>query len=163
MTGRPNQDAMLIRNAEAVMAGTVVCAAVIAAGAGHTTSIGSLCAAILLTVTVYWVAHLYSAALAGAIAHREHPIRAARTAALHSWPLAAASLLPLGVLVVSDALGAELKTAASAALVTTVALLATYGGIAGHRGGLGRRGVTVCVAGGAGLGLLLVVVKGLMH
>lgn len=153
----------LLRNAEAVMTGTVVCAAVIAAGVGHTESIRQLCLAISLTVFIYWCAHLYAAALAGAIAHRKHPLHAARDAIAHTWLVGGASLLPLGILVTANLLGAELKPAATIALAATVGLLALYGGIAGHRGGFGPKGVTVSALGGAFIGLLVVGMKLLLH
>jgi hypothetical protein len=153
---------VLIRDAGTIMTGTVICAAVIAAGVGNTASIAALSVAIVFTVAFTWLTQLYCAAMAGAIARREHPWRAARQAIASSWLLAAASLLPLGILVVAGHLGADLRSASTTALVATIGLLAAYGAIAGYRGGLRTRGVVLCATGGAALGLLIVVAKALL-
>ena len=77
--------------------------------------------------------------------------------------LVAASLLPLGILVVAGPLGAQVKTAATVALVATVGLLAVFGGVAGRRGGHAPRGVALCAAGGGVLGVLIVIAKARPH
>jgi len=151
-----------IRHAEGLISGTVVCGAVIAAGAGHIDAVPSLVAAILLTVGAYWLAHLYSATVAGLVQH-EPAWPALRRGIAHSWVLLAASLIPVAILLTVDALGAGISTAARVALVATIGLLALYGGLAGHRGGLGARGIALCAIGGGSLGVLLVLMKSALH
>lgn len=51
----------LVRGAEVIIAGTVGCGGVIAAGAGHIDSIGQLTVAIAGTVVGYWLANMHPA------------------------------------------------------------------------------------------------------
>src|SRR5262245_59181429 len=127
----------LFRGGEGIITGTVVCAAVIAAGAGHIHTTRQLSAAIVGTVTVYWLAHLHAHAIGGAVSEGHHPMVALRRAVAHTWTIAAASLLPLAVLLLSELAGADLEQGAWIALWASVALLAFYSYLAGRRGGLG--------------------------
>lgn len=150
---------LLLRHAQPAIAGTVVCGAVIAASGGKGLGIGSLAAAILVSSVVYWIAHIYIDTLAVVAAGHHTVATAARQAASHTWFLAAVSLIPLGVLLLFGLLGTQTKTAAFAALGATTVLLAAYGAMAGHHGGLGRWGIVAAAVGGAGLGLTLIAVK----
>lgn len=152
---------VLLREARAVTSGTVVCAAVIAGGAGQTASIRALCAAILVTVGAYWLAGIYSGSLAMVITQRVGVGTAIRSAVKSSWLMAAASLLPVVVLVIAAAAGAALATAATIALLATVGLLAVYGAIAGRAGGFGIRRTTLSALAGASIGVLLIVAQSL--
>jgi hypothetical protein len=152
----------LLREAQAIVAGTIVCAAVIAAGAGHTPSIGALCVAIVFTVSTYWLAGIYAATMGVVIADGAPVARAALGVARRSWHVLVASLVPVVILTVSAALGAQLPVAATIALVATVGLLAVYGFLAGRAGGFGIGGCVASAVGGAGLGLLIVLLKSVL-
>lgn len=135
-TGRWSSDRFrLLRGGEGIITGTVVCAAVIAASAGHITTTGSLMLAIAGTVFVYWLAHLHASALGNAVAHGRHPLRALRHALSHTWFILVASLLPLAILLVAHVLGADLENAAWVSLWATIALLGAYSYLAGRLGG----------------------------
>ncbi|MEQ6903334.1 hypothetical protein [Nocardioides sp. YIM 152588] len=153
----------LLRGGEGLMTGTVVSAAVIAATAGHVHSTLQLAVAIVGTTLVYWLAHLHAAAIGAAVHQRLHPVHALRAAAAHTWTVAAASLVPLVILLLARALGVEDVTAAWIALWATVALLALYSYLAGRRGGLGVRDSIVCGAAGCGLGLVAAALKAALH
>ncbi len=153
----------LLRGGEGLMTGTVVAAAVIAATAGHVDSTLQLCLAIVGTTFVYWLAHLHAAAIGAAVNKGLHPLEALRTAAGHTWTIAAASLLPLGILLLAEALGAELTTASWVALWGAVGLLTLYSYLAGRRGGLGLRDSLVCAVAGCGLGLVAAALKAALH
>jgi hypothetical protein len=153
----------LITGGEGAITGTVVCAAAIAYGAGHVNSTAELCLAILGTVLVYWLAHLHAITVGSSLTHRHHPVVAFRHAVAATAPILGASILPLVVLLVSRLLGAELRQAAWMALVATVALLATYSYLAGARGGLGTGGRIASACAGAGLGILVALLKVALH
>lgn len=153
----------LLRSGEGLMMGTVVSAAVIAAAAGHVDSIAQLSLAIAGAALVYWLAHLHAATIGDAVRHHTHPMSALRSSLSHTWTVAAASLLPLAVLLLAAALGADLDTAAWIALWATVALLAGYSYLAGRRGGLGVRDSVACAAAGCGVGMVAAVLKAAMH
>jgi hypothetical protein len=153
----------LFRSSEGVITGTVVCAAAIAYAGGHVDSFGMLTAIILGTVVVYWLAHLHAATIGSALTQRHHPMVALRHALRETWPIAGASVVPFGVLVVAAMFGVELTSAAWAALIATIALLTAYSYLAGVRGGLDRGGRIACAGAGAVLGLLVVLLKVALH
>ncbi len=153
----------LFRGGEGAITGTVVCAAAIAAGSDHIETTGQLSAVILSTVAVYWVAHLHAETLGIALTHRHHPAAAARHALVEALPIAGASVVPLGVLLMSRLVGADLVAAAWTALIATIGLLTVYSYVAGARGGLGTGGRLASAAAGAGVGLLVVALKAGLH
>ena len=153
----------LVAGGEGTITGTVVCAAAIAYAAGHTESVLELSGIILGTVAVYWVAHLHAVTVGSALTHRHHPLAAFRHAVRETFPIAGASVVPLGVLLATSLLGAELKTAAWAALIATIALLTAYSYVAGMRGGLDTGGRIASAVAGLCLGLLVVLLKVGLH
>lgn len=153
----------LLRGGEGIITGTVVCAAVIAASAGHFTTTGSLMLAIAGTVFVYWLAHLHASALGDSVARGHHPLTALRHALSHTWFILAASLLPLAILLVAHVLGADLENAAWVSLWATIALLGAYSYLAGRLGGLDVLGSLFSGAAGTALGVLIALMKAALH
>jgi hypothetical protein len=154
---------VLTGGAEGLITGTVVCAAAIAYGAGHVESTRTLCLVILGTVTVYWLAHLHAETLGSALTHGPHPLLAFRHALAETWLIAGVSALPVGILLVAELFGADLRTAAWVALVATIGLLTVYSYVAGLRGGLDPWGRIASAAGGAVLGILVALLKIALH
>lgn len=162
MTATPLRDPLgLLEGGESVIVGTVVCGATIAAGVGHTSSIGQLAAAIAAAVVVYYLAHVHAAVLGSAVSRGHHPRDTLRRALRHSLPMLFASLLPLAALLVAALAGAEVRSAATVALVATTGLLVAYSWLAASRRDLGPWDRLASAAVGGGLGLLLVLVKSL--
>ncbi|MEW1952130.1 hypothetical protein [Terrabacter sp. NPDC080008] len=153
----------LISGGEGVITGTVVCAAVIAYGAGHVDSTAQLSVAIFGTVLVYWLAHLHAHTIGASVTHGHHPAVALRLAVKETWPIAGASVLPIIVLLVAELAGATLRTAAWIALIATIVLLTGYSYLAGARGGLSPWGRVASAAVGAGIGLLVAGLKVALH
>ena len=153
----------LRRGGEGAITGTVVCGAAIAYSAGHITSAAHLGLVILGTVLVYWVAHLHAVTIGSALTHHRHPLVALRHALVETLPIAGASIVPLGVLGLTTALGASLRLAAWVALGSTVVLLTVYSYLAGVRSGLDRAGRLASAAAGAAVGLLVVLLKVGLH
>jgi len=153
----------LYRGAEGLITGTVVCAAALAYGASHLGSTRTLCVAILGTVAVYWLAHLHAVTLGSALTHGHHPVQAFRHALAATWWIAGVSALPVGILLLAELLGAELRTAAWIAMVATIGLLTFYSYAAGARGGLDRWGRIVSAAAGMALGILVALLKVALH
>lgn len=153
----------LIRGGEGALTGTVVCAAAIAYGAGHTDSTAQLCLAIFGTVLVYWLAHLHAATLGASVTHRHHPLVALRLAVAETWLIAGASVLPIAILLLAELAGAELRTAAWIALIATIVLLTIYSYLAGVRSGMGTAGRIVSASAGAAIGVLVALLKVALH
>jgi hypothetical protein len=153
----------LVTGGEGAITGTVVCAAAIAYGAGHLQSLGRLCLAILGTVAVYWLAHLHAVTLGSSLTHRHHPFAALRHALRETAPIAGASVVPLLALVLCRLAGTELRTAAWIALLATIGLLTLYSYVAGARGGLDTGGRIASACAGAGIGILVALLKLALH
>jgi|tagenome__1003787_1003787.scaffolds.fasta_scaffold20622016_2 hypothetical protein len=153
----------VVSGGEGAITGTVVCAAVIAYGAGHFDSTAQLCLAIVGTVTVYWLAHLHAVTLGSSLTHRHHPLQAFRHALVETAPIFGASVAPVAVLVVVTLFGAEIRTAAWIALIATIGLLTVYSYLAGARGGLDMGGRIASAAAGAAIGILVALLKVALH
>lgn len=149
--------------AEAVITGTVVCAAAIAAAAGHLESSGQLALAIIGTVFVYWLAHVHATALSHAINKTNSLGEAVKHSLVENLPLAVVSLVPLGILLVAELFGAEVRTAAYISLGFTIALLTFYGYVAGRRGGLSPGGRFLAASTGTLIGVLIIMLKAGLH
>lgn len=162
--GRSDWDPLgLISGGEGVITGTVVCAAVIAYGAAHPSSTARLTLALLGTVLVYWLAHLHAVTIGESVRYGHHPLRALRQALTETWPIAAVSALPILILVLAEAFGAALATAAWVALLATIGLLTLYSYLAGARGGLSIWGRIASAVVGAAIGLLVAALKVGLH
>jgi hypothetical protein len=153
----------LVTGGEGAITGTVVCAAAIAYGAGHLDSTGELSLAIVGTVVVYWLAHLHAVTLGSSLTHRHHPVAAFRHALVHTIPILGASVVPLVILLLCRLAGAELRTAAWSALIATIGLLTVYSYLAGARGGLDAGGRVASACAGAGIGILVALLKLALH
>jgi hypothetical protein len=153
----------LVTGGEAAITGTVVCAAAIAYAAGHVDSTAQLCLVIVGTVFVYWLAHVHAVTLGSSLTHRHHPIAAFRHAVVHTLPILGASVVPLVILLLGRLAGADLRTAAWAALIATIGLLTFYSYLAGARGGLGTGGRVASACAGAGIGILVALLKIALH
>jgi hypothetical protein len=161
---RPTGDRLgLIGGGEGIITGTVVCAAVIAYGAGHVDSTAELSIAIFGTVLIYWLAHLHARTLGTSVTHGHHPLVALRLALLETWPIAGASVVPILILLLAEIAGASLRTAAWVALIATVVLLTAYSYLAGVRSGLGTWGRVASAAVGGSIGLLVAALKVALH
>jgi hypothetical protein len=153
----------LLTVGEGIITGTVVCAAAIAASVAHIESTAELTAAIVGTVVVYWLAHLHAQTIGRAVANQHHPVLALRYALAHTWAILAVSLLPVGILLLAELAGADLRTAAWVAMFATIGLLTVYSFLAGRRGGLGIGGSFASAAAGAALGTLIALLKATLH
>jgi hypothetical protein len=139
--------------------GTIVTAAVIAAG-GNQLSTAALEATVLVTLVVYWVAEQY-AELLGEHAHagRLPSMSVVRSSLAAAWPMVTASFIPLLSLATARLFGASAPGAADVALAVTLAMLLTHGHAAGRAAGLhGARLILVTATAGL-LGIAMVVLK----
>jgi hypothetical protein len=161
--GDPLDRLGLAAGAEGAITGTVVCAAVIAYGAGHFDSTRQLSLAIVGTLVVYWLAHLHATTLAISLVHRHHPVMALRHAVGETWHILGVSAVPVLVLLVANLAGASLRTSSWIALIATIGLLAAYSFVAGMRGGLGIGGRLASAAAGAALGVVVALLKVALH
>jgi hypothetical protein len=150
-------------NGEGIITGTVVSAAAIAASAGHLTEDSRLILAILGSAFIYWLAHVHARTLGESVSHRSHPLEALREALAETWPILVAALVPVGILLIAEAVGADIRTAAWTAVIASTVLLTVYSFLAGRRGGLGLGGSILSACVGAAIGILIIVMKAGLH
>ena len=72
-------------------------------------------------------------------------------------------MVPLAILLLGRLAGVDLQTAAWTALIATIGLLTFYSYLAGARGGLGPGGRVASACAGAGLGILVALLKIALH
>jgi hypothetical protein len=160
----PSPDLLgLALGGEGAITGTVICTSVIAYGVEHVDSTAQLSLIIVATVGVYWLAHLHALTIGNALNSGHHPVTALRHAFIETLPLAAASIVPLAVLLVTRLLGADLSTSAWTALWVSVGLLAVYSYVGGARGGLDFYGRILSALVGASIGVLVALLKVALH
>jgi hypothetical protein len=139
--------------------GTIVTASIMAT-AGSELTAAAEAVAVLITLTVYWIAHEYADLLGSHIAGGQLPawrdIRGALTA---SWTMVSASYLPLIVLLAATVAGAATTDAASAGLAVAALELVLYALAAGRAAALGRRPQILIAASAAVLGLAMIGLK----
>jgi hypothetical protein len=153
------------RHRAAGIYGTVVTAAVLAAGGSQLRTL-ALALGVLVTVTVYWAAEGYAEFGEQAYDGRLPTWSQTRASLAAKWPLVSASYVPLGALLLARGLGSSPPTSAVVALGVTVALLLAYGWSAGRAAHLhGLRLLTMTVAAGAlgGVMIGLKVLIGHLH
>jgi hypothetical protein len=157
------RDPLRMINGEGIITGTVVSAAAIAASAGHLSEDTRLVLAILGAVIIYWLAHVHARTLGDAVVHRAHPMSALREALAETWPILAAALVPVSILLIAEVAGAPIRTGAWIAVIASTVLLTVYSFLAGRRAGLGLGGSLLSAAIGAALGILIILMKAGLH
>jgi hypothetical protein len=139
--------------------GTVVTAAVIDTAGDHV-STEKLVIAVVVTLLVYWVAEQYAEVLG------EHTIAGhpptwpeVKTGLVDAFPMVGASYLPLLALVVTRVAGASAPVAANVGLGVALVLLIYHGWAAARVANLRGRSLLVATLIGAGLGLVMILLK----
>jgi hypothetical protein len=146
--------------------GTILVMAVITA-LSHDDSVTSaqLIAGVLATTFVFWIAHVYAEVLGQRMeADGGRPTFAGlAVAARGEWPLVEASLLPVLCLLVGVIGVVKTDTAVAIAIGVGVIELFGYGIAVGRRLQMSRGGIIVVGVVNGALGLLIVLLKVLVH
>jgi len=127
------------RNPAGAVYGTVIAGSVIAAESAGELDLVKLSITVVVTLVVYWAAHVYAELVGLHITSAGRLTRAAVVGLLREEStIVTASFGPLAVIVVSAALGAAEHTAVLIGLWSIVVLLAGWALIAGRRSRMGR-------------------------
>jgi hypothetical protein len=130
----------------------------------HPSDAGSVALAVLVTAVVFWLAHVYADLLGEGVSQGRRPTPTELAHALRQhWSLVEV-VVPLVVVLASGAIGvipdrAALTGATAVALVE----LAGAGGYAAATRAAGPRGIVVSAAVALALGLVVVLLKVLVH
>jgi hypothetical protein len=144
--------------------GAIVSAAVLATVSAHADGATFVGVATALVVVVYWMSHVYIDTITRQYeGDGRHFLSRLGTAAAHESSVLKGGLPAIVVYVAASLAGAEIATAAAAAVYFTVLLLAGVGYLGAHQAGVKGRGLLLEVAGAASFGLLIVAAKTLLH
>jgi hypothetical protein len=142
--------------------GMVVGAAVMVAASLHGT-LWQVVVSVVGTLLVYWAAERYAEILAAGVHGRIHDRSRIAAALRRGWPMLQSSYAPVVVLLVTSALGAELRTAVLSALGLSTVLLAGIGYEAARRSGAPVAPALGWAAGAALFGVAVIVLKIALH
>jgi hypothetical protein len=142
--------------------GTIITASIIDTAGGHVTTY-QLVVSVFVTLLVYWAAEGYADLLGQHTQQGRLPswrqVRASLTA---TWPMVAASYLPLLALVVAHLAGASDSAAVWAGLIVALLMLVYYGWSAGRAAHLEGKALLAVVAMAAALGVVMILLKELV-
>jgi hypothetical protein len=142
--------------------GTVVGAAVMVAASLHGT-LGQVVITVVATLLVYWATERYAELLAAGARGRVLDRRNVVAALGRGWPMLESSYAPVIALLVTSALGVELRGAVLTALSFSTVLLGGLGyGAARHSGATAARALAWAAA-SALLGVAVIALKLALH
>jgi hypothetical protein len=148
-------------DAASAVYGTILAASILIASAG---SASVVFLTVIGTGFVFWLAHAHVALMRRVVRHGDHvDARSVRRALTEEWPLVQASLSPAAPLILAM-LGIIGETAATdIGILICFAGLIAWGIIVSRAAHLSRRHTILAVSINVGLGLLLVLLKVILH
>jgi len=147
--------------APAAIYGTIVSASVLAAAHGDTAL--KIALGVFFTLLVYWLAERWSELISSHLQGEPFDWAHARRVFVRGWPMVQASFGPMLVLVTARLLGASVEAAVNLALWTTILVLIGLGTLAARRAGLPPIAVVGSAVFNGFLGVLLILLKSLLH
>jgi hypothetical protein len=141
--------------------GTIIALAVLVAGArAYPHAAGTIAALVAVTSVVFWLAHVYSHALAQSVAKEEHlSLAELRYIARREASIIEAAVPLCGALLLGSFGLVSTKVAVWIAFVLGLAVLAVQGIVFARAERLGPLGTLAVVTANLGLGVLLVALK----
>lgn len=125
---------------------------------------GDIINALVSTVLIYWLAHVYTATLSGRRPGSGPPLRhRAWAAARHEAPILLGGLPPLAVAGLLWAAGESPVVMAAAALVTAIVVLAVEGALAARQAGVTGWRLPLEAFGAALFGALIGLLMAVLH
>jgi hypothetical protein len=144
--------------------GTIAVGALLAAESAKRETYARTVLAVAITLMLYWLAHSYSE-FVGRRLERSQPFSFGgfAEAALHEMAVLIGAAIPLIVLIIWWAAGASLAAAVTAAVWTSAIVMLVIEMVIGYRAELSGRAFVIQTAFGAMLGLLVIVLRLLLH
>jgi hypothetical protein len=151
-------------NTARVVYGTIVVGTLLAAESAQKETYLKTVLSVVITLLLYWLAHSYAESAASRMNTRtrlsaDELIRSMR----HESPIIIGAAMPLVPLLIWWVTGASLTNAVSAAIWTAAGMIVVYELIAGLRAKLTGVELIVQTLVGAALGLMVIVLKLLLH
>jgi hypothetical protein len=142
--------------------GIIVSSAVMASA--HEQTVLEVAVAVLVTLVIYWAAERFAHVMGQRIVHS--PELTAGQLRRHlgtGWELVSASFLPLGVLLGSGLLGADVDRAVVAALICATTLLFAAGWQVGREAALSPSSRLLSALCSGAFGMAMIALKALLH
>jgi hypothetical protein len=144
--------------------GTIAVGALLAAETAQRENYAETIGALALTVVLYWIAHGYASSATRRLREQEHlTAKGLATAMVEQAPILAGAFAPLAMLVVFGIAGASLGHAITAGIWTAAATIVAIEVTAAVRAGAERWELVAQAAIGVVLGLLVIVLKLVLH
>jgi hypothetical protein len=152
------------RNPAGAVYGAITVGALLAAESPRRETYVETVAAVLVAVTLYWLAHAY-AALLGRRVQAGHRLTgpALRDSLLHEFPILAGAVLPLAALLIGWLGGASLSDSAVIAVWTSAATIVAIEVAAGVRARLATLQLIGQTFVGAAFGLAIILLRVILH
>ena len=149
----------------AAIYGTILVTAVIAySSEDDDLGTGQILIAVVVTLVVYWLAHVYTDVLGARMAGSTAPLRdVVRRVAADEWPLVQATIAPAIPLLLGATDALSRSTAVNLALGVALADLCGWGYRAARASHQSRAKSAVSALLAVALGLLVVLLKNLLH
>lgn len=159
-----NQEAERATGVARLLYGALVAGAAVAVSAGSGDTPAQIAIATVVSLIVYWLAHVYSAVLGERIAFPGARLRERLGHAIgHETPIIFGGLPTVVVFAVAVLAGAGTSLAAWLGLAGSVSMLAGAGAIAARRAGVSGLGLAAEAASAAVLGGMVAALKILVH
>jgi hypothetical protein len=144
--------------------GTMMVGALLAAESARRETYSETVGAVLITLLLYWLAHSYSDFASSRIQETESFTLGNLTRRMvHELPILVGAAIPLIALLLAWILGAALTSAVTAAIWSSAATIFVIEVVAGVRTSRSPRQLALQTTIGAMLGLLIIVLKLVLH
>src|SRR5437762_8401301 len=155
--------ARLLANPSRAIYGTIVATALIAATSAHDSDPARLAAAVVLTLLVFWLAHVYAQVLEHGLRQRHLHAHLVRSTMSEEFAMVEAPGLSVVILLIGAAGWIGPQLAVNLALANGIVQLTLWGVAVARQ--LGRTWPVAVVAGlvNAGFGIVVVTLKALLH
>ena len=142
----------------------IVIGALLAAESGRHETYAETLGSALIAACLYWLAHAYATVLGGRLSTGE-PLTAGGLwqGLLHDWALIRGAAIPLVVILVAWAAGADQQTAVNVALWSVVASLILFELLAGIRSRSSPRELALEVGVGMAMGVGVLALRIVLH
>jgi hypothetical protein len=151
-------------NAARIVYGTIVVAVLLSAETAAKETYAKTVLAVVIAVLAYWFAHSYAESAAGRMSNRSRlTVTALVQSMRHESPIVFGAALPLVPVLISWIAGGTLASAVSAAIWTAAGLIVVYEFVAGLRAHLSGAKLIAQTLVGAALGVLVIVLKLVIH
>ncbi|SDI81125.1 hypothetical protein SAMN05444157_0267 [Frankineae bacterium MT45] len=162
-----NHHRRLRGNPASAIYGSIMSASLLVVSASLEKSLRDVVVLIISTLIVFWLAHAYTDAVGDGVSFTgtsSFPVRKVFGHHLRAqWPIVESALLPVATLLVLSLFGAKLDTALFVALLVDVVELFGWGVLASRRMQMPRMRAIVFVLFTGSLGLIMVLLKVLVH